>query len=62
MRCRHGEGGKFTESQSATPIGGMELAYEGVTEQQDVGRSMVLGKMRLLYPPISSGRGRGSRP
>ena len=28
VRCRHGEGGKSIESQSTTPVGGMEQYVE----------------------------------
>ena len=30
VRCRHGEGSKFTESQSTTAVGGMEPACGGL--------------------------------
>ncbi len=44
MRCRHGEGSKFTESQSTTAVGGMEPASGGLPEQWAVGRPMVPGE------------------
>ncbi len=40
-RCRHGEGGKFTENQSATLVGGMELAHGGLLDQCAASMSMV---------------------
>ena len=44
VKCRHGENGKFTESYSATPAGGMKPVGGGVPEQRATGRTMVPGK------------------
>lgn len=53
MRCRHGESGKFTESQSRTAVDGMEPACGGLPKQEGRRGSTAASEKILLCDRVS---------